>query len=740
MRKPWNNTLITKFFLSYLAVVALLFVGFFVFTLTDLRALYIETLGKTMEQRARLLARVIPKSADSSDLDRVCKELAQELGIRITLIAPDGKVLGDSDEPSATMENHANRPEVKQTLANGTGSSVRYSATLGYEMLYRSFMQTNGGNPRLVRVAIPLNEVDVVTRTLGTRILIILGLISAAGLLLAYLFSSRAAKRLRSLVLFAEEISQGSFPQKDFASSSNDELNSLEHQLSVMSRRLKTTLNDLTTEQEKLNSILHCMIEGLLVVDLKGKLLLLNEQAKNIFHVAAATNCEGMALVELSRHPAMRQIVDELFEFAFDQASYAKEIELHEGRWFKVSGTNLRNAQQSTIGFILVFHDITDLKRLETVRADFVANVSHELRTPLTAIRGYVETLIQTPPKNPADTAQFLGIIERHSERLSRLTDDLLTISDLESGNARLHRTAIDPRALVQRALEVLLDKAKHGGIELRTEVEPDLPAIHGDSDRLQQLLINLIDNAIKYTPKQGSVTVIARKSTEDGGGAAVELAVKDSGVGIPEADLPRLTERFYRVDKARSRELGGTGLGLAIVKHIVQAHSGELKIASELNRGTTVTVRLPSVALKAVPRSILFLCTGNSCRSQMAEGFARSLLTNGERAYSAGTSPKAIHPLAIRVMSEVGIDISTQRSKGLEAIPLGQITEAITLCGDAAESCPILPTAVSRAHWPLPDPALATGDEPTIVEVFRQVRDDIHRRVATLVKAANAQ
>ena len=736
MRKLWSNTLIAKFFLSYLAVVALLVLGFFIFAASDLRDFYFSTVGKTMEQRARLLARVIPKSADGSNLDLICKELAQELDIRITLIAPDGKVLGDSDEPSASMENHGTRPEVTAALATGIGSSVRYSSTVGYDMLYRAFTQNDGGSVRVVRVAIPLKEVNLVTSALGYQLLLSLGLISAFGLLLAYLFSSRAAKRLRGLVYFAREISQGSFPQKDFSNGSNDELNMLENQLSVMSRQLKTTLGELVTEKEKLNSILYCMIEGLLVVDRRGKLLLVNEQAKNIFHIPPEMVREGVSLVELSRHPAMRQIVDEVMEFNFANDRYAKEIELDQGRWFKVSGTNLRDTQQSTVGFILVFHDITELKRLETVRADFVANVSHELRTPLTAIRGYIETLIHTPPSDPADTQQFLGIIERHSERLSRLTEDLLTLSDLELGNTRLTQAPIEPRVLLHRVLEVFWDKAKKSNIDLRPIIEPDLPAILGDSDRLQQLLINLIDNSVKYTPKGGSVSVAAR-SAANGDPAAIELAVTDTGVGISERDLPRLTERFYRVDKARSRELGGTGLGLAIVKHIVQLHKGDLRIESIVNHGTTVTVRLPSAARQPAHRSMLFLCTANSCRSQMAEGFARGLLSNGDRVLSAGTSPKAIHPLAIRAMREVGIDISNQLSKGINEIPLNEIDQLITLCDDAAETCPALPVKVKRIHWPLPDPALAEGNEEEIMTVFRRVRDDIRARVQSLLSSA---
>jgi thioredoxin type arsenate reductase len=282
----------------------------------------------------------------------------------------------------------------------------------------------------------------------------------------------------------------------------------------------------------------------------------------------------------------------------------------------------------------------------------------------------------------------------------------------------------------------VFWDGASKKRIGLSQQVAPGLPKLLGDSDRLQQLFINLIDNAIKYTPPGGAVTLVAIESPSNGGVSHVEISVSDTGPGIPEKDLPRLTERFYRVDKARSRDLGGTGLGLAIVKHIVQVHKGELKIDSVLNCGTTVRVRLPIAPVALTHPSILFLSAANSCRSQMAEGFARSMAIGARRVFSAGTAPRLIHPLATRVMSEVGIDISTQRSKGLEEIPLDQIDQLIILGGDAFDTSLALPVRVVRTHWPLPDPALAAGSDEEIMRVFREVRDAIQTRVQALLSA----
>jgi two-component system phosphate regulon sensor histidine kinase PhoR len=290
----------------------------------------------------------------------------------------------------------------------------------------------------------------------------------------------------------------------------------------------------------------------------------------------------------------VHKILDEVLTFDFAEQRYSKQVELDEERWFRVNAVKLRDTQGHSFGSILVFHDVTDIKRFESMRSDFVANVSHELRTPLTAIRGYVETLLDTPPTDPEDTRQFLTIIDRHSERLSRLTEDLLILSDLESGRIQLALQSIAPNQLIQRVLEIFWDRAAKKDIKLVHDATADVPKLQGDSDRLQQLFINLADNAIKYTPAGGTVTLTAARSADNGGPPMVEISVRDTGPGIPDKDLPRLTERFYRVDKARSRDLGGTGLGLAIVKHIVQAHQGELKIESTINQGTTVRVRLP--------------------------------------------------------------------------------------------------------------------------------------------------
>jgi two-component system phosphate regulon sensor histidine kinase PhoR len=738
MKRLWTSSLVTKVFLSYLAVVVLLFASFYIFSTAQLRTQQISAIGERMGQDARFLARVLPAHESGPVLDALCRQFADDLDSRITVIAADGKVLGDSAEPSERMENHAARPEIAEAMRRGDGTATRFSTTVHHEMLYHALQQTVPGGTRVIRVAKPLKEVESAIHSIRWSVLSGLLFASAVGLLLAWFFSRHLSGRFHRLEQFAEQVADGSFPQNFFPTRSRDEISLLEQRLNDMSLKIRDNLTQVMAEKEKADSILRCMVEGVLVLDPKGQVLLMNEQAKSMFNVPGETDIRGLSMPEISRHPEVHKILAEVLAFDFAGRRYSKEVELDEDRWFRVNAVRLRDPQETSLGSILVFHDVTDIKRFESMRSDFVANVSHELRTPLTAIRGYVETLLDTPPSDPQDSRQFLEIIDRHSERLSRLTEDLLALSDLESGNVRLALQAIAPNQLLQRVLEIFWDRAAKKDVKLLREVAPGVPELNGDADRLQQLFINLVDNALKYTPSGGTVALSAALSPPDNGTPPrVEISVRDTGPGIPEKDLPRLTERFYRVDKARSRDLGGTGLGLAIVKHLVQAHKGELKIESTVNQGTTVRVRLPLAPSNGEPdKAILFLCTANSCRSQMAEGFARQLAGSARQIFSAGTAPRAIHPMAVRVMLEAGVDISSQSAKSLSAVPLDHIDRIVTLCGEAAEQCPTLLRRMKHNHWPLADPALAEGSEDEVLTQFRKIRDEIRARVENLFAA----
>ncbi|MGH7926266.1 MAG: ATP-binding protein [Candidatus Binatia bacterium] len=596
MKKLWSNSLIFKLFLSYLVVIALLFLSFYFYAGAILKDFYISTLSTRMEHEARLIATTLPFALEGDALDDIARRLAGQLDARITIIALDGRVLGDSAESSKAMENHAGRPEIIEAIDKGAGSSVRYSSTVGLDLLYRAVLYDYGMEKRVVRLAFPLADIEETINSIGKALLLGLFAASALGLAIAYVFAHRLSRRFVRLVDFSRRLAAGDFPHNFFSTKGRDEINVLERHLNEMSGKLRDNMQQIVSEKEKSDSILRCMIEGVLVIDPKGQVLTINDQAKRMFQIPPNRDVRAASIAELSRHPEMLAMMHEILSLDFTSRGYSREVELEENRWFRVNAVPLRDGAQQPCGSILVFHDISEIKRLETVRADFVANVSHELRTPLTAIRGYVETLLRNPPRDTADARHFLGVIERNSDRLSRLTEDLLILSDLESGKLPLALGPVDVSKLAQRVLEVFWEPAKKKQLSLIKEIEPELPPLSGDFDRLQQLFINLVDNAIKYSPEGGTVTLKASATPGGGPQRMIEISISDTGVGIPEQDIPRLTERFYRVDKARSRELGGTGLGLAIVKHIIQAHQGKLKIESVLQKGTTVHVHLPAV------------------------------------------------------------------------------------------------------------------------------------------------
>ncbi|MBI3302958.1 MAG: PAS domain-containing protein [Deltaproteobacteria bacterium] len=432
---------------------------------------------------------------------------------------------------------------------------------------------------------------------------LLLGLAAPVG---AFFFGLRLQRRLQGLREFIAVV-----PARDLPPSlpvwAEYEAGALERGPHRLVSRQHERMRALQGERAKLEAVLQSMAEGVVVIDPAGNVVLCNRAARDLFGLPRTQDWHGKPLQAFSRHPVLQDLLREVANRRPSDQPVACEFEIEgrEPRHLTASAMQVSEEGATASGYVLVFHDLTQLKRLESVRADFVANVSHELRTPLTAIKGYAETLLNGAVTDPDLARRFLTIIDRHSERLSRLIDDLLTLSNLELGTAELRHEEIALAELINEGFEVVKDKAERGGVTLARECPAELPPIMGDGDRLHQVLVNLIDNAIKYTPAGGTVTVTARivRSSELGVRSRekcenekewVEVAVTDTGCGIPESEIPRLTQRFYRVDKARSRELGGTGLGLAIVKHIVQAHGGFLRIESQVNQGTTVRIFLP--------------------------------------------------------------------------------------------------------------------------------------------------
>ena len=594
---PRPRRLAARLLLPVLAAVAGTLVTAVPWLVVTLERDQIATLVARLEGEAREAAATLPPT-QGPDLDRACQRLAALLRARVTIIAPEGTVLGESAQPSSEVPNHADRPEVQAALRDGAGHAVRWSDTIDRRLLYAAWRSDDPGPVRVVRIAVPISSPT--EHLLLLRAPISIGLLAAAGLgtIAAWFVSRGLVGRIQRLVRFAAALASGE-PPPALGPERHDDLGVLEGQLAEMAQEVVTTLGAVRVERERLEGTLRGMVEGVVVTDLDGRVVLLNARARELLDVPATIDPTGRPLVELVRAPALAELPRALTART-TTATADVTLAGGDGPSLQVTGARLTDHDGSTFGTVLVLHDVTELRRLETVRRDFVANVSHELRTPLTAIKGYAETLLGPAGDDRETARRFLEVIDRHSERLGRLIDDLLTLSDLEFGRTPVRRRAIPVGAAIDDVLQILADRAESRGVSVTAEIPPDVPLAHADGDQLRQVLINLIDNAIKYTPNGGRIVV--RASPPDAGHpTGVRIDVVDSGIGIPSQDLPRLTERFFRVDKARSRELGGTGLGLAIVKHIVQGHAGTLAIDSVLGQGTTVRVVLP-VADASVP------------------------------------------------------------------------------------------------------------------------------------------
>ena len=546
----------------------------------------LATAGRLLHDEARGL---LVRGAGADAMSAFVRRASRPTESRVTVIAPDGVVLGDSEVAPADLgrlENHRDRSEVRAALQGQVGRDLRTSVSVHAPLMYVALPVRDGD--RLVgvlRLALPLSAVtssyDQINRVMLAGGLVALVVACGIGIFVA----GRVTRPVVEMQAIARQMSEGQFAVRAPVRSS-DELGALGRALNVMVLRLREQIHNLETERAKATAILDGMVEGVVAVDGQECILLMNERARAMFGVGPARG-EGKPFLEVIRNADLHEI--------FRSGRTAGGVFRHElrlinpmDRTLRVTAVPLRLAGEAP-GLVLVIDDVTELRRLEHVRTEFIANVSHELRTPLTAIQGYLETLLGGALEEREHAHRFVEIAFRHTERLGRLLNDLTDLSNIELGKVSLRLAPTPLRPIVDSVLELVAAKARDGEITLTTEVS-EVIHVQADHDRLVQVLINLVDNAVKYTPAGGAVTVRARP-TADG---RVEVSVSDTGVGIPRADLPRITERFYRVDKARSRELGGTGLGLAIVKHLVLAHGGDLAIDSEEGRGTTVRVLLP--------------------------------------------------------------------------------------------------------------------------------------------------
>ena len=545
---------------------------------------------RELRREARMAAEMLSHraSAGESELDAEADALGSILSARVTFIAPDGRVVGDSDltlAQIAQVENHSTRPEVLDARQRGVGTARRYSTTLGTDMMYVAIPVNNPGIPLLsiVRVAVPLADVDAQLASVRRLALLGFAVGMVAALALTWTFSAPLMRRLQSFHQRAQRYAGGDLspPVPDYA---DDEMGAVARTLDALTQDFARRLTGLEADRARMEAILTGMIEGVLVVNEHGRLQLANDAARRMLRIDDAA--EGRHYPEIVRQPAVAQQIA-----AALAGKSTASVEL----------TGLRDAAVTLIartapvegprgrGAVVVLHDITDLRRADQIRRDFVANVSHELRTPLTAVRGYVEALADA---NPEESRRFLEIVSRHTLRMERLVRDLLRLARLDAGQDVVERAQCSVESLfnaVETDLSGLLS-SKQQRVERR--ISPDATVVHADPVRLQDALRNLLENASNYSPADTLITL--RSELHRG---QIALSVSDQGPGIPPSDLQRVFERFYRVDKSRARDgsdPGGTGLGLAIVKHLIEAHGGKVKAENRAQRGAVFTIELP--------------------------------------------------------------------------------------------------------------------------------------------------
>ena len=559
-----------------------------------LRRDYLRAANDTLSSLTNL-AQARPPRLDDVTALRAWAEWLASSGARVTVIDNAGLVLADSAHDPETMENHAHRPEIVQAYSSGAGQSVRHSATLGRDLVYRAVRyQPAAGPPVVIRMALPLAQIDRSLAELRRRLfgasLAMLLLGGGASLVYFRVFAARV-ERLKD---FSRRVAAGDF-RPLAAERARDELAELADTLNETARRLDGTIGSLSGERHRSSAILRSMVEGVAVIDAGEKIVFSNRAFSEILSLDPAA-IERRPVIEVVRHSGLLELIRRALA---GEEGLQNDIALGivHPRNFAVTAAPVQALEEAApaggagkpAGAVVVLHDVSELRRLERVRQDFVANVSHEFKTPLTAIQGFAETLLGGALEDPRSNRRFLEIIREHAVRLARLTDDLLKLARIEAGKLEVQFSAVSVLDLVERCAEVTLLKASRKQIVLEIDVPAKLPAVRGDATLLSEVLQNLLDNAIQYTPEGGRIHVSATEGERE-----IILTVADTGIGIPLAAQERIFERFYRVDAARSREAGGTGLGLSIAKHIVETHGGRLWVKSEVGHGSAFSFSIP--------------------------------------------------------------------------------------------------------------------------------------------------
>ena len=567
---------------------------------------YHNQVAEDLEARANLIKEQILQKLDAGNfkgMDAVVKELGASSSTRITIILPNGKVVADSEENPADMENHSNRPEFKDAFEKGIGSSLRFSNTLDQRMMYLALpIKEQGKILAVVRTSVPVVAVNEKIGDLDRKIILSAIIVAICAAVITLVVSRRVSRPIEQMKETAQQFALGQLDQRVHIPK-QAELTELAQALNEMAQQLQDRIRTITRQRNELKAILSSMVEGVVAIDSNGYIVNINEAAANFLSTDVA-KAQGCSIEEVIRNTEFQEFIRGILNEGHGGQT---DIVLsgREDRFVRLEGANLTDSKGKKSGAVVVISDMTRMRRLEDVRRDFVANVSHELRTPITSIKGFVETLLEGAIKNPQQAERFLQIISKHSDRLNAIVEDLLSLSSLEEGSEK--RKITFEKASVKRVLDSVIAmsmiKAEEKDITIELECEGDPISQKGgemgtqesieakiNTILLEQAVLNLVDNAIKYSEPSGKVQIKAYRTNK-----MIVISVRDYGCGISRIHQNRIFERFYVVDKSRSRKLGGTGLGLAIVKHIAEVHGGKVTLESTPGIGSTFFLHLPA-------------------------------------------------------------------------------------------------------------------------------------------------
>jgi len=587
-----KKRLLWQLYPSYLLITLISLVAVTIYATSSLREFYLDRIASDLRGRAYLLEKQILQflgPLDTKVVDALCKELGKPSTTRITVILPSGTVIGDSDDDPDRMDNHALRPEVIQAKKGNVGRSIRFSTTLQQRMMYIAVpLMDHKRIAAVIRTSLPVTAIDEKLKSIEAQIALGGLLIAFVAAGISFYISRRISRPIEKMKEGAEHFARGDLlhrlPETDL-----EEIGSLADALNQMAAQLDDRIKTIINQRNELEAILSSMEEGVIAFDMDERIININQSAARIFETIPK-DMLNRSIQEVIRNPELQQFVTQ----ALSSTDHLEgDITLYRGgeRIIYLHSTSLRDSSGDQIGVLVVMNNVTQVRRLENMRRDFAANVSHEIKTPLTAIKGFVETLCHGSVKNHEEIERFLSIIEKHVNRLTAILEDLISLSRIEQDDEKkaikLQKNPI--KNVLQTAIGNCREKADLKDITIDQVCEENILAMI-DPPLLEQAIVNLLDNAIKYSDEGSSVHVSAFQKDD-----SIIISVQDHGIGITKEHFPRIFERFYRADKARSRKLGGTGLGLAIVKHISQAHGGYATVESTPGKGSTFSLHLPA-------------------------------------------------------------------------------------------------------------------------------------------------